>query len=55
VTWWHGEDDRNVPLSAAKRLIARLPDGRLNIWKDAGHLTPYLHEPAILDELLVRT
>ena len=54
VTWWHGEHDRNVPLAAVERLIARLPNARLIRWADAGHLTSYLHEGDILDELLAR-
>jgi pimeloyl-ACP methyl ester carboxylesterase len=54
VTWWHSDGDRNCPLSAARRLIGQLPNATLRIWGDAGHLTPYHHEPEILDELLAR-
>jgi pimeloyl-ACP methyl ester carboxylesterase len=54
VTWWHGDGDRNGPLSAARRLVGQLPNARLNVWPDAGHLTPYRHEPEVLDELLAR-
>ena len=54
VTWWHGTGDRNVPLSAARRLVSRLPNARLEVWPDEGHLTPYLREGDILDELLAR-
>ncbi len=54
VTWWHSDGDRNCPLSAARRLVGQLPNARLRIWDDAGHLTPYHHEPEILDELLAR-
>jgi pimeloyl-ACP methyl ester carboxylesterase len=55
ITWWHSDDDRNCPLSAAERLIARLPDARLHVWIDAGHLAAYRKEGEILDELLGRT
>lgn len=52
VTWWHGDEDRNAPLSAARRLVARLADAHLIVWPAAGHLTPYREEGAILDRLL---
>ncbi len=55
LTWWHGDSDRNSPLSAVQRLIERLPDVRLIVWPDAGHLTPYRHEDRILDELIGRS
>ncbi len=54
ITWWHSDGDRNAPLSAARRVVSALPNARLNVWSDAGHLTPYRHEPEILDELLAR-
>jgi pimeloyl-ACP methyl ester carboxylesterase len=54
VTWWHAEDDRNIPLSAARRLVEELGDARLNVWAQAGHLTPYKLEGEVLDELLAR-
>jgi pimeloyl-ACP methyl ester carboxylesterase len=55
VTWWHSDGDRNAPLSAARRLVGELPQARLFVWQDAGHLTPYQREPEILDELLARS
>jgi pimeloyl-ACP methyl ester carboxylesterase len=54
ITWWHSDGDRNAPLSAARRVVDGLPNARLRVWSDAGHLTPYRHEPEILDELLSR-
>jgi pimeloyl-ACP methyl ester carboxylesterase len=54
VTWWHGTGDRNIPLSAARRLVSRLPNATLAVWPDDGHLTPYLREGDVLDELLAR-
>lgn len=55
VTWWHGEHDRNVPITAVERLMERLPNARLVRWSEAGHLTPYLREAEILEELLTRS
>ncbi len=55
LTWWHGEDDRNARLSAVQRLLTTIPQAKLNIWKNAGHLTAYREEPQILDELLKRS
>lgn len=54
VTWWHSEGDRNCPLSAAQRLAARLRHARLIVWEGTGHLTGYMREPQLLDELLAR-
>ena len=54
VTWWHSDADRNCPFSAAQRLVARLHHARLIVWEGTGHLTGYLREPQILDELLER-
>jgi pimeloyl-ACP methyl ester carboxylesterase len=54
ITWWHSDGDRNCPLSAAQRLVGLLPDARLHVWSEAGHLTPYRKEAEILDELLSR-
>lgn len=55
VTWWHSDGDRNAPLSAARRLVGQLPRARLHVWQHAGHLTTYLREPDVLDELLARS
>ena len=52
IRWWHGTDDRNAPLSAARRLVDQQPDARLVVWDDGGHLTGYRKEAEILDELL---
>lgn len=54
LTWWHAEGDRNAPLSAARRVVDQLCDARLNVWPQAGHLTPYKLEGEILDELIAR-
>jgi len=54
LTWWHGDRDRNVPLISVHRLLERFPRARLVEWTESGHLTPYLLEGEILDELLKR-
>src|SRR4051794_8853178 len=54
LTWWHGDGDRNSPLSSVRWLLTQLPHARLEVWDHAGHLTPYHHEGEILDELLSR-
>jgi pimeloyl-ACP methyl ester carboxylesterase len=55
VTWYHAMGDANAPLSAAHRLIERLPQTKLVLFgDDEGHLAPYHREAEILDELLGR-
>src|SRR4051794_33348029 len=54
ITWWASDGDRNCPLSATKRLLARLPNATLKVWTDGGHLMPYHREGEVLDELLAR-
>jgi len=54
VTWYHAVEDRNCPISAARRLVHALPNARFVEWTDAGHLTAYHREAELLDELLAR-
>ena len=55
LTWYHAPGDRNCPISAARRLVDRLPDARFVEWpEDGGHLYGFHHEGEILDELLAR-
>ncbi len=54
VTWWHGDADRNCPLSAARRLVGRLPNARLIVSTGSGHHIADGGEGEILDELLAR-
>jgi pimeloyl-ACP methyl ester carboxylesterase len=35
-----GMDDREVPLARAEKLVRMIPDARLTVYEDAGHLTP---------------
>jgi pimeloyl-ACP methyl ester carboxylesterase len=39
VTWFHGEDDNTVPISAARRLAQRLPNCELIELEARGHRT----------------
>lgn len=55
VAWWHGDDDKNAPLSAAKRVVAELSDVQLRTWHDEGHFVSLTHEREILEELLSRS
>ena len=55
VTWWAGDDDKNVPLSAAKRAAARLPKVDLRVWHNEGHFASLTHETEIVRELLSRS
>ena len=54
VTWWHGDDDKNAPLSAARRVAAQVPRLKLNVWHDEGHFASLAHEREIVEELLAR-
>lgn len=55
LTWWHAAGDANAPLSAARRLVERLPHAELRLFGDhEGHMAPYHRDAEILDELLAR-
>jgi pimeloyl-ACP methyl ester carboxylesterase len=54
VTWWHGDNDANGPLTPVRRLIDRMRGVDLRVWTDAGHLEPYHRYDEILGELLAR-
>jgi pimeloyl-ACP methyl ester carboxylesterase len=54
VTWWHGTDDTNAPLSAAQRVIAQVREGQLHVWRNQGHFASITHERAVIRELLGR-
>ena len=55
VTWWHGDNDKNAPLSAARRAAARLRDVDLRVWRHEGHFASMVHEAEIVRELLSRS
>ena len=54
LTWWHAGGDEHCPVSAARRLVARIPGARLVEWPVGGHYAGYADEGALLDELLAR-
>jgi pimeloyl-ACP methyl ester carboxylesterase len=55
VTWWAGDNDKNVPLSAIQRASARLRNVDLRIWRHEGHFASLTHEAEIVQELLSRS
>lgn len=54
VTWWHAADDKNAPLSAARRVAAKIPNVDLRIWHNEGHFASLTHDKEIVAELLSR-
>ena len=54
LVWRHAPEDRNVPASAARRLVERVPSAQWVDWDAGGHFAAYHHEGEILDELLGR-
>jgi pimeloyl-ACP methyl ester carboxylesterase len=55
VTWWAGDDDKNVPLSAAQRVVSRLRQVDLRVWHHEGHFASLIHDKEIVRELLSRS
>lgn len=54
VTWWHGDDDMNAPLSAARRVTAKMRDVDLRVWHNEGHFVSLTHDAEIVRELISR-
>ena len=54
VTWWHGDDDKNAPLSAARRTVAKLRSVDLRVWHHEGHFASVTHDQEIVGELVRR-
>lgn len=55
VTWWHAASDANAVFAAAERLVAQLPNARMERFGEhEGHFAGYHREGEILDELLAR-
>jgi len=54
LTWWHGANDANAPLSGVHRLLATMDRVDLRLWEEAGHLEPFHRHDEILSELLAR-
>ncbi|MGH7763313.1 MAG: alpha/beta fold hydrolase [Candidatus Dormibacteraceae bacterium] len=55
VTWWHSADDKNAPLSAARRVASRIPKVDLHVWNGEGHFASLTHDREIVKELLDRS
>jgi pimeloyl-ACP methyl ester carboxylesterase len=55
VKWWHGDEDKNAPLSAMRRAAARLPNVDVHVWHHEGHFASLTHEAEIVRELLSRS
>jgi len=54
VTWWHGDDDKNAPLSAARRVVEEMGDVDLRVWHHEGHFVSLTHDREIVAELISR-
>ena len=54
VTWWHGDDDKNAPLSAARRAVSKLRKVDLRTWHHEGHFVSLTHDREIVSELVSR-
>ena len=54
VSWWHGDDDKNVPLSAARRVIEKIGHVNLHVWHHEGHFVSITHDQEIVQELISR-
>jgi pimeloyl-ACP methyl ester carboxylesterase len=51
VDLWHGALDRNIPVEQARYLHERIPDSRLTVWPDKGHLGLLDHWKEVLAAL----
>jgi pimeloyl-ACP methyl ester carboxylesterase len=54
VAWWHGDDDKNAPLSAARRVAETMSDVDLRVWHREGHFVSLTHDREIVQELISR-
>ncbi len=50
---WHGELDRNVPASAMRAMLAKLPPCEASFYADAGHSVGSYHWGEILERMIV--
>ena len=55
VTWWAGDDDKNVPVSAARRASARVARVDLRVFHKEGHFASLTHETEIVKDLFSRS
>ncbi|GAA0630898.1 hypothetical protein GCM10009016_21280 [Halomonas beimenensis] len=52
VTLWQGELDRNITTAMAMHMKEKIPDAKLNLIKDQGHLLLFEYWEDILSELI---
>jgi pimeloyl-ACP methyl ester carboxylesterase len=55
VTWWHGDGDKIIPLTAVQRAVDRIPRCELRTWRNEGHFAFLVHEREVLAEVLSRS
>ena len=55
VTWWHSDDDKNAPLSAARRGASQLRQVDLRVFHQEGHTASIVHDREIVQDLLDRS
>ncbi len=51
VHFWHGEQDRNVPVACGRAQARVVPQNRATFYPDEGHLAIYIHREDILRAL----
>jgi pimeloyl-ACP methyl ester carboxylesterase len=52
VYLWYGDDDKNVPIKMGKYLASQIPNSKLAIYPNEGHLISVSHAKEILRELV---
>ena len=48
---WHGAEDGNSPVAAARYLAQTIPNSLLRIWPDEGHFSMLRHLPEMVEEM----
>jgi esterase/lipase len=51
ITFWQGKKDNNVPYKWAELMSNQIPNAKLNIYPDEGHLIIFNHALEIFTEL----
>ncbi len=52
IRYWHGRDDRNIPLDMVREFTGKIPNARLEVADDLGHFSLALRKAAAaLDHL----
>ena len=52
IRYWHGADDRNIPLELVQEFVGKIPHAQLEIVDDLGHFSLVIHRAsAALDYL----